>query len=84
MSKSVIVKTFAQVREICGEGELALTLNGEKTIADVQLTLQGKSDKWQLALTGAIICAKNQQLCDANTAIAAGDEVAFFPPVTGG
>ncbi len=29
-------------------------------------------------------CAVNQTFAAADTAVAAGDEVAFFPPVTGG
>jgi len=31
-----------------------------------------------------IRCAVNQEFADPTTAVAAGDEIAFFPPVTGG
>lgn len=31
-----------------------------------------------------LLCAVNQQLCDSTMPVKAGDEVAFFPPVTGG
>jgi molybdopterin converting factor subunit 1 len=33
---------------------------------------------------GAIRCAVNQDFATPETPVAAGDEVAFFPPVTGG
>lgn len=31
-----------------------------------------------------VLVARNQEYCDADTLLADGDEVAFFPPVTGG
>ncbi|HPY42285.1 MAG TPA: MoaD/ThiS family protein [Thiolinea sp.] len=31
-----------------------------------------------------ILVARNQAYCDADTVLSDGDEVAFFPPVTGG
>lgn len=31
-----------------------------------------------------VLVARNQAYCDADTLLADGDEVAFFPPVTGG
>lgn len=31
-----------------------------------------------------VLVARNQEYCDAHTLVADGDEVAFFPPVTGG
>ncbi|MEF1220359.1 molybdopterin synthase sulfur carrier subunit, partial [Photobacterium damselae] len=48
-----------------------------------QLALRG--DKWQLALeSGKLLVAVNQTICPLDTEIKDGDEVAFFPPVTGG
>ena len=42
-------------------------------------------ERWQAALTEQnIICAVNQQVITGNIELADGDEVAFFPPVTGG
>jgi molybdopterin synthase sulfur carrier subunit len=42
-------------------------------------------EQWQAALTEEnIICAVNQQVITGNIELADGDEVAFFPPVTGG
>jgi molybdopterin synthase sulfur carrier subunit len=42
-------------------------------------------EQWQLVLSEEnIICAVNQQVVSGNIELADGDEVAFFPPVTGG
>ena len=41
--------------------------------------------KWQDVLTATnVIIAVNQKIVDAHYSVTAGDEVAFYPPVTGG
>jgi len=48
-----------------------------------QLCAQGPS--WELALAADnILCAHNQVQADDACRLSDGDEVAFFPPVTGG
>jgi molybdopterin synthase sulfur carrier subunit len=37
-----------------------------------------------LATAKNLRCAVNQEMASADTVLKAGDEVAFFPPVTGG
>lgn len=75
---------FAQTRELIGEAELSLPAE----YADVEALRQALSkrgERWQLALnSGRILAAVNQNLVPLNTPIKSGDEVAFFPPVTGG
>jgi molybdopterin synthase sulfur carrier subunit len=47
--------------------------------------LAARGDNWQQALGHpALRMAYNQVMCGAETALADGAEVAFFPPVTGG
>ena len=42
-------------------------------------------EQWEAVLTEEnIICAVNQQVVTGKIELADGDEVAFFPPVTGG
>ena len=75
---------FAQVRELVGTESLELPAE----FADVealrsQLARQG--DRWALALeSGKLLAAVNQTLVSMQHPVKAGDEVAFFPPVTGG
>lgn len=80
----ITVKTFAQTREITGEDNIALNLSNSSTIEAVISQLKTRSDKWTLALEGSVLTARNQELCDTDTVLSDGDELALFPPVTGG
>mgnify|MGYP000849036356 CR=1 FL=1 len=75
---------FAQVRELVNTDSLTL----DATFDDVEALrahLAGQGDRWALALEpGKLLAAVNQTLVEFNHPIRAGDEVAFFPPVTGG
>ena len=84
-SMKVTVKTFAQIREITQESNVDITLpEGIRTIADVIALLRARNSKWAFAFEGSVLMALNQQLCDAQARIQENDEIAFFPPVTGG
>ncbi len=66
---------FAQVRELTGVERLSV----DAGFASVEALRQA------LALEpGKLLAAVNQSLVTADHPLAAGDEVAFFPPVTGG
>ena len=78
------VNGFAQTREITGEDNIALNLSDSSTIEAVISQLKTRSDKWTLALEGGVLTARNQELCDTDTVLSDGDELALFPPVTGG
>ena len=80
----VTVKTFAQTREITGEDNIVLSLSENSTIENAIMQLETRSDKWALALEGSVLTARNQELCDIKTVLSDGDELALFPPVTGG
>ena len=55
------------------------------TVADLVLALSAKGEHWQQALTKAnIIVAVNQSVAKATTEVGESDEVAFYPPVSGG
>ncbi|WP_276853960.1 molybdopterin synthase sulfur carrier subunit [Enterobacter oligotrophicus] len=75
---------FAQVRELVNTD--SLTLDGSfENVAALRVHLATQSDRWALALDeGKLLAAVNQTLVDFDHPLTAGDEVAFFPPVTGG
>ncbi|MCX8600330.1 MULTISPECIES: molybdopterin synthase sulfur carrier subunit [unclassified Gilliamella] len=75
---------FAQIRELIDTDSLLLDAQ-QLTVADLLEQLSKRGDKWSLALKEKVVlCAVNQSLVDFNYLIQPGDEVAFFPPVTGG
>jgi len=83
----VNVLFFAGLREQLGVPSLEVDLpGGVTTVAGLKSFLAEKGGAWQEALSGKklVRAAVNQDMVDAGAKIEAGDEVAFFPPVTGG
>lgn len=75
---------FAQVRELVNTDSLTLEIAVDNVEA-LRAHLAAQSDRWALALdAGKLLAAVNQTLVDFSHPLTAGDEVAFFPPVTGG
>ena len=83
----VRVLYFAALREQLGTpGEELEVPAGVATVAALRSHLRGRGGAWQLALAdGRLVrAAVNQDMAQPSAALKAGDEVAFFPPVTGG
>ena len=80
------LKYFASVREALGSGEAVTLPEGVATVGAVRAWLVARGEPWAGALAEgrALRMACNQRMCDGGAPVAAGDEVAFFPPVTGG
>lgn len=76
---SITAKFFARLREEVGMAEKELQFTGSMTVADVWQ--QSCGDKKMPANT---LCAVNMEYVMADHPVSDGDEVAFFPPVTGG
>ncbi|PSW21081.1 molybdopterin synthase sulfur carrier subunit [Photobacterium sanctipauli] len=75
---------FAQVKELVGVDRLEVEAEFA-TAEALRSHLVERGDKWQLALeSGKLLVAINQTISSLDTEIKDGDEVAFFPPVTGG
>ena len=75
---------FAQIRELVGIDSLQLVA-AFPTVESLRQALCQRGEHWQLALgTGAVLAAVNQLLVNLEHPLSVGDEVAFFPPVTGG
>ena len=78
---------FAWVRERMGIGEEELSPPPEvATVAALLdwLEQRGPRHKNALADRRTIRVAVNQRFADSQHPVAPGDEIAFFPPVTGG
>ncbi|MEL7941643.1 MoaD/ThiS family protein [Pseudomonas delhiensis] len=77
---------FARYRELLGsEGEALPWQGALATLEDIREYLASRGGAWAEVFTQAnMMCARNQELCALDEPVADGDEVAFFPTVTGG
>jgi molybdopterin synthase sulfur carrier subunit len=76
---SITVRFFASLRERLGCAETRIESAAIQTVADV----------WMRAANGAVLppnvlAAVNHDYARLDQSVKDGDEVAFFPPVTGG
>ena len=83
---TVTVLYFAGLSESLGTaGETIAVPAGATTAGDLRDYIAGRGEPWaQLARVKNLRCAVNQALVDFDAVVKEGDEVAFFPPVTGG
>jgi len=79
----VTVKLFARMRELVGSGTLERNIDDNATITDLLQTLQDEFPKLAEVAPRTIISV-NREFADHEVQLADGDEVAFFPPVSGG
>ncbi len=77
---NITVKYFASLRELLGRSEEAVEIFDGATVSDI----------WQQISMGIeetpanLLTAVNMAYVKADAKVSEGDEVAFFPPVTGG
>ena len=84
---SVKLLFFAGLREQLGVSKEAIELPLDvNTVEALRSHLMERGERWQKALAPnrALRVAVNQAMAQAGTQVKPGDEVAFFPPVTGG
>ncbi|MFB4393466.1 MULTISPECIES: MoaD/ThiS family protein [unclassified Pseudomonas] len=79
----VQVVYFARYRELLERDGEALE-GAFATLDDVRQALLAKGEAYGFLAEQNLMCARNQDLCRLDEPLAEGDEVAFFPPVTGG
>ena len=76
---TIRVKFFASLRERLGKEELELPAAGIGTVADVWARVVPDQ-----GLAPSVLMAVNMDYAQPDHPVSDGDEVAFFPPVTGG
>ena len=85
----ITLKYFAGLREQLNTAGETLEILGISpavgTVAALRAHLAARGGAWvRLQDMKNLRCARNQEMAYDTTAIADGDEIAFFPPVTGG
>jgi sulfur-carrier protein len=83
----ITVLYFARLRETLGTGSEQIELSAKvRDLDGLRALLVARGGAWaqELAPGSAVRAAVNQDMAAGDTPIAEGDEIAFFPPVTGG
>ena len=77
---------LARLREVLGCGNEQIELPEASTVSTLIDSLRGRGGPWaiELAAGRAVRVAVNQEMADFTAGLRDGDEVALFPPVTGG
>ena len=81
------IKYFSWVKDQIGEESENITITEQiVTVKDLINYLKKKNDKYAKAFhdDSVIRCAVNMEVTDLNHKISDNDEIAFFPPMTGG
>ncbi len=79
---SVNVLFFARYAEATGFD--SLEMEGEFATVDAVRLALASDPEFAVLNEASLMCARNEELCGLGEPVQAGDEVAFFPPVTGG
>jgi sulfur-carrier protein len=80
------LRYFASLRERLGTSDESVLLPDDvDTVAGLQRWLQDRGEPWSGALADArLLVAVNHEVAKLATGVRDGDEIAWFPPVTGG
>lgn len=83
----VTIKFFSLIREALGTDQCTLDLpETVRTVADLKQWLaEANGEHWRETLFQPnVVQAVNQTVVTPEQTVTAGDEIAFFPPMTGG
>ncbi|MCQ4295836.1 MoaD/ThiS family protein [Pseudomonas stutzeri] len=81
----ITIQFFARYREALGSDSERLQWAASfASVNDVRQHLLARGGAWEVLAEQNLMCARNQELCALDEPVSDGDEVAFFPTVTGG
>ena len=84
-SDTISVRFFARLREELNTDELIVDAEPNLDAGQILERLAKRGGPWaQLTGDQPVMIAVNQTMANAKTPVKGGDELAFFPPVTGG
>ncbi|MCF7203373.1 MoaD/ThiS family protein [Pseudomonas oligotrophica] len=79
------VQFYARYREtLDSDGEQLAWSERLASVDGVRQALLARGGAWEVLAERNLMCARNQELCSLAEPLEDGDEVAFFPTVTGG
>lgn len=81
------LRFFASIRERLGCAELAVPFDAGSSRIDAlvaRLDAEELPGCAALLLADNTVVARNRSVCTPDSLVADGDEIAFYPPVTGG
>ena len=79
---SINVLVFARYAEAVGFD--SLEMEGDFATVDAVRLALANDPAFAVLNESSLMCARNEELCSLDEPLVEGDEVAFFPPVTGG
>ncbi len=81
----ITLQLFARYRELLDTDYESIAWDTRlQTVGDLRDRLLARGNAWELLAEPRLMCARNQAMCSLETRLVDGDEIAFFPPVTGG
>ena len=90
-SVSITIKLFSALREALGESEFELAISDiseaseQVDVAAIKALLSQRGAVWKVALNQPnLVHALNHKVVFTDAMVSEGDELAFFPPMTGG
>ena len=85
VSSTLAVKVlfFGRVRELTAISEDAVEMAAGATLSDLFVSYIQRYPKLA-EFRGSLVASRNQEFAPWDTPLAAGDEIAFLPPVSGG